>query len=209
MSKKAGNHPCGPVWRIALSLKKRGKYWNYEFMLHGQRYWGSTKETVKSRANTFLSLLIANLRDRGANPQLKRPPTLQEFAVRFLEFINAETAADQLDPDTKRYYTYGWKLLQATSLASMPIDQISRSDAAVIKFDGSPSYTNQAFRTLRRMLNLAVEWRIMRAAPKIKTVEEHGRTALIESAQETLLLDVAPQPLADILTIIMDAGLRP
>jgi hypothetical protein len=35
----------------------------------------------------------------------------------------------------------------------------------------------------------------MRAAPKIKELDELGRTALIESSTEALLLKHAPQPL--------------
>jgi integrase len=60
------------------------------------------------------------------------------------------------------------------------------------------------------MLRIAVEWNLMRAAPRIKLLEEHGRTALLESSTEALLLEHAPQPLADILVIIMmDSGMRP
>jgi hypothetical protein len=46
------------------------------------------------------------------------------------------------------------------------------------------SNANRAFRTLRRMLNMAVEWKLLRAAPKIKELEEFGRTALLESSTE-------------------------
>ena len=59
------------------------------------------------------------------------------------------------------------------------------------------------------MLRLAVEWNVLRASPRIKLLEEHGRTALIESSTEALLLQHAPQPLADIIVTIMDCGMRP
>ena len=42
-----------------MAIKKRGKYWHYEFMIDGQKYRGSTKETVKSRANTVEALSSA------------------------------------------------------------------------------------------------------------------------------------------------------
>jgi len=46
----------------------------------------------------------------------------------------------------------------------------------------------------------------LRAAPKIK---ELGRTELVESFTEALLLKNAPQPLADVLVTMMDCGMRP
>jgi integrase len=192
-----------------MAINKRGKYWHYEFMIDGQKYRGTTKETVKSRANTVEALLIAEVRNGGGNVNLRRAPVLRDFSTRFLAFVDAETAAGHLDPDTKRYYHYGWKLLEGTRLAGMRIDQIVTSDASVISFPHGPSYANQAFRTLRRMLRMAVEWKVLRAAPRIKTLEEHGRTALIESSTEALLLEHAPQPLADVLVIMMDSGMRP
>jgi integrase len=59
------------------------------------------------------------------------------------------------------------------------------------------------------MLRVAVDWNVLRAAPRIKLLEEHGRTALVESSTEALLLKHAPQTLADVLVIMMDCGMRP
>jgi integrase len=59
------------------------------------------------------------------------------------------------------------------------------------------------------MLRLAVEWKVLRVSPRIKLLEEHGRTTLIEASTEALLLKHAPQPLADVLVTIMDSGMRP
>jgi integrase len=193
----------------SMAITKRGKYWHYEFMIDGQKYRGTTKETVKSRANTFESLLIAEIRTTGSSVNLRRAPVLRDFATRFLQFVDAQTVSGQLDLDTKRYYHGGWKLLEGTRLAGMRIDQIGTSDAAVLTFPHSASNANRAFRTLRRMLNMAVEWKLLRAAPKIKELEELGRTALVESSTEALLLKHASQPLADVLVIMMDCGMRP
>ena len=192
-----------------MAIRKRGKYWHYEFMVDSRRYRGTTRETGKSRASTVEALLIAEVRNSGGNVNLRRAPVLRDFSTRFLDFVDAETEAGHLDPDTKKYYHYGWKQLDGTRLAGMRIDQIGTSDASVIRFPHGPAYANQAFRTLRRMLRMAVEWKVLRAAPRIKTLEEHGRTALIESSTEALLLKHAPQPFADVLVIMMDSGMRP
>ena len=192
-----------------MAINKRGKYWHYEFMIDGRKYRGTTKETVKSRANTVEALLIADVRNNGGNVSLRRAPVLRDFSERFLEYVDAQEVSGQLDLDTKRYYHGGWKMLKETKLAGMRIDRISTSDAAVLTFPHSPSNANRAFRTLSRMLRLAVEWNVLRASPRIKLLEEHGRTALIESSTEALLLQYAPQPLADVIITIMDCGMRP
>ncbi len=192
-----------------MAVLKRGKFWHYEFMIDGRRYRGSTKETTQSKAKHVESLIIAEVRNSGADPNYKRAPFLDEFALRFLAYVDAQVSAGQLDHDTRRYYRVGWNLLSNTAIAAMRIDRIGTSDAAVLNFGRSPSHANQAFRTLRRMLNMAVEWKVLRVAPKIKTLEEHGRTALIESGTEDLILRHAEHPLCDILVIMMDCGMRP
>jgi integrase len=192
-----------------MAISKRGKYWHYEFMIDGQKYRGTTKETVKSRANTFEALRIADIRNSGGNLNLRRAPVLRDFAKRFLEFVDAQAVSGQLDLDTKRYYHGGWKMLEGTRVAGMRIDQIGTSDTAILTFPHSASNANRAFRTLHRMLRIAVDWKVLRAAPRIKLLEEHGRTALVESSTEALLLKHAPQPLADVIVIMMDCGMRP
>jgi integrase len=192
-----------------MAIKKRGKYWHYEFMLDGAKYRGTTKETVKSRAKTVEALQIADVRNNSGNVSLRRAPVLRDFSERFLEYVDAQEVSGQLDLDTKRYYHGGWKMLKETRLAGMRIDHIGTSDAAVLAFPHSASNANRAFRTLSRMLRLAVEWKVLRASPRIKLLEEHGRTALIESSIEALLLQHALQPLADVLVTVMDCGMRP
>src|ERR1700733_11464324 len=94
-------HPCGQHWRDSMAITKRGKYWHYEFMIDGRKYRGTTKETVKSRANTFEALRIADIRNNGGNLNLRRAPVLRDFSKRFLVFVDAQTVAGQLDLDTK------------------------------------------------------------------------------------------------------------
>ena len=47
------------------------------------------------------------------------------------------------------------------------------------------------------------------AAPRIKLAKEYGRSATIDSEAEFELLAVAKQPLHDVLTLILDSGMRP
>jgi hypothetical protein len=150
MSKRADAfHPSVRATQTekSMAITKRSKYWHYEFMIDGLKYRGTTKEMVKFRANTFESLLIAEIRTTGSNVNLRRAPVLRDFATRFLKFVDAQTFSGQLDLDTKRCYHGGWKLLEGTRLAGMRIDQIGASDAAVLTFPHSASNANWAFRT--------------------------------------------------------------
>ena len=52
-------------------IAKRGKYFHYAFMLDGERYRGSTKETTASKARQFESMLIADIRSSGRQPTTK------------------------------------------------------------------------------------------------------------------------------------------
>src|SRR6185312_4878830 len=128
---------------------------------------------------------------------------------------------------TRRYYQTGWKLLQNTSMAGRRLDQISHDHIASLAVGSSPANTNNALRTLRRMLKKAHEWELIRSVPRVKLIEEHGREELLEPWMEVKLLAVtnivrsptskhAPksinygwQPFRDVLLLMLDTGMRP
>jgi len=118
-------------------------------------------------------------------------------------------------------------LYPQTSIAGRRVDHITRDHIALLVVGSSPANTNNALRTLRRMLKKAHEWEMIRSVPVVKLVEEHGREELIEPWMEANLLAVteiprtpnskhAPksinygwQPFRDVLLIMLDTGMRP
>lgn len=192
-----------------MSLKKRGKYWHFEFMIDGERYWGSTRETVKSRAQTFEALRIDSIRRRTVSPQLRRAPMLSDFAKEFLSYIDARTKARTLGMKMREQYYCGWKLLEGTAIKDMRIDQIKSSDAAVMTFPHGPWNARSAQKTLKRILNYAAELGYIQAAPKITLTKAYGRSDLIDTETETALLSHMSQDTAAIFIIMMDSGQRP
>ena len=60
-----------------------------------------------------------------------------------------------------------------------------------------------------RELSLAVEKKLITAAPRIKLREERKRTAVWDSAAEALFLSKAKGILRDVFIIIQDTGMRP
>jgi len=109
----------------------------------------------------------------------------------------------------------------------MRLDHIERHHIAALAVGTSPANTNNALRTLRRMLKQAEAWGLIQTVPKIRLVEEHGRDLILELWMEAKLLAVtevertptskyAPksanygwQPLRDVLLIMLDTGMRP
>ena len=188
-----------------MALYRRGQVWHYDFSLAGRRYRGTTGENNPERAAKIEAILMGRAAERKPSLLPRRAPVLSEFAGRFLEWAEAS----QLAPKSKEYYRRGWELIRHTDLSGMRLDQIRLDDAGMTPFPGSPAYVNCALRTLRRMLNKAVEWGVIPYAPRIKLRKEYGRSTLIDLQSEAKLLAVAHQPLRDVLLVMLDTGMRP
>ena len=100
-------------------------------------------------------------------------------------------------------------MLAETPISGVRLAHITTDEAEALRFDHSAANTNCALRTLRRMLGKAAEWGVIAAAPRAKLAKEYGRSAIIDSEAEFALLAVATQPLRDVLTLILDSGMRP
>jgi integrase len=181
-------------------------YFHYDFTVAGRRFRGSTRQTIESRARKIESKLIAKAEQNGPSVILRRAPLLSAFGQRFLNWVNDGRG---LADNTRRYYRLGWQRLHKTPLMGMTLDRINAEEVDQLQLSGSPSYVNQALRTLRRVLGKAVEWKVLMAAPKIRLAEEPERRQALDPDSERLLLAVGKQPLNDVLMIIQDAGLRP
>jgi integrase len=143
--------------------------------------------------------------ENGYSPVPRKPPILRDFAAAVLKrFDNSP-----LDPDTKRYYRNGWSRLEGTPLAGMRLDWITSEAVDALELQGSPSWQNQALRTLSVILAKGVEHRYLFRKPTIKLKKETRRECIIDDTAEELLLEVAGQPLRDVLIVMRDMGLRP
>jgi integrase len=205
-------------------------FW-YDFTVDGTRHRGSTETKKQTEARAMEAALIVKAKEQGsAAVRPVRSPILRDFAERFLDWVHGS----KLEPNTKRYYQYGWKLLAATSLAGMQLSRITPDQAEAARFfrtietDGvrntiecSAQYTNQALRTLKRMLSKAEEWRLIKQVPKVKLSKAYGRDRLIDAKTEQALFDGLAEPIKhrrtrrsreqipDFLVIAQDTGMRP
>ena len=210
-----------------MSLTRRNNRWYYSIYFNGQRYRGPCRTLKEQEAKKVEALVLAQLLEHGGLPGSKRAPTLSHFSSRFFQWLAALPADRSPKEPTKKYYRTGWKLLEKTSMAGRRLDQITQDHIDSLVVGSSPANTNNALRTLRRMLKKAQEWKMVRSVPIVKLVEEHGREELIEPWMEAKLLAVteiarkptskhAPksinygwQPLRDVLLIMLDTGMRP
>jgi integrase len=73
----------------------------------------------------------------------------------------------------------------------------------------SAATLNRELATLRKLLRLAQEWRLTQGVPRIRMLPgERVRDFVLTYQQETLYLEMAPLPLHDVASLILDTGLR-
>jgi integrase len=214
-----------------MSLFKRGtgNCYHYRFSWNGQQYRGSCKTSRKAQAEKVEALVIARLEENKPLPGSKKIPTLAEFSEQFFLWLNSLPTDRPPTEATKRYYRIGWRLLAKTKLAGMRLDKITEDDIRETQVGSSPANTNNALRTLRRMLNRAKKQknRLIAEVPVVELVEEQSREMELQPWMEERLLAVtkiprtprskfAPkssnygwQPFRDVLLIMLDTGLRP
>ena len=206
-----------------MSLFKRGNTWHFAFRWNGGRYRGSCKTSRQTEAKKVEALVLARLLEDGRLPWGRKVPTLAGFSNRFFEWLQSLPEDRTPKPPTRRYYRVGWQLLESTSIAGMKLDRITADHALTVE-GSSAANTNNALRTLRRMLKKAHEWQLLSTVPIVKLVEEQGREELIEPWMEQRLLTVTAgprltgkgrksrvgwEPFRTLLLIMLDSGLRP
>lgn len=146
-------------------------------------------------------------------PQRPRIPTLRDFAKQFVAYVEI-----QKKPGTAQFYkTCLNRVLRFSTLADSLVSEITGE--AVSKYSHwrrstSPTDSvltvNGELRTLRRMLNLALEWGLISQTPNIHELPGgKGRDRVISFAEEKLYLVAASRALRDVAIVAADTGLRP
>jgi integrase len=203
-----------------MALYKRGGVYWYEFQFNGRRIQASAQTANKEAARRIEAAHRVRLA-KGEAGILERPPapTLAEFGPRFESAI-VTLCADK--PATVSFYREKLRRLLADSeLSGARLDLI---DEAII--DGykqrrarqasrygrpvSPASVNRELATLRRLLRLAQEWKLLDRVPRIRMLRgERNRDFVLSHGQEPRYLEAAPQPLRDVAVLILETGVRP
>jgi integrase len=169
-------------------------------------------------------------RDRWEDEH-KPAPALKDFAQRFIDEIEVRC---QGKPNTIQFYAFKLaRLLEFEPLASARLDRIDeeliaafvqnrshqksraganrKEKAAALTFEKplSPASVNRELATLRRLLRMAHEWKVINRVPRIRLLRgERSREFVLSHAQERNYLESAPQPLRDAALLMLDTGLR-
>ena len=202
-----------------MAVYKRGKFYWYKFVWNGELIRESTKqgnqrvaETIESAKRTALAKGEVGIKEKP------KSPTLADFAPKFTAAIET-TCAEK--PATVSFYKSKLKVL-TKHLGAMRLDEIeepgieqytqmraktkSRRKRAL-----SPASVNRELATLRRLLRLAYEWKILDRVPRIHLLRgESQREFTLNHQQEKLYLQAAEaySDLRDVAEFLIDTGLR-
>src|SRR5262249_24818788 len=135
-------------------------------------------------------------------------PRLSAFAERFREAISVRSAAH---PQTVRFYNSKLdRLLEFSPLASAHLDKIDESlierYVTERRQKVSPASVNRELATLRRLLGLAYEWKVIDRIPVL--TGERNREFVLGHDREGEYLALCPQPLFDAAVLLLETGLR-
>jgi integrase len=195
-----------------MSVYKRGRIYYFSFWHDGQHIQKSTRQGNPRKARQAEAKYRAALIDGELELKKKTPaPTLKAFAQRFIDAIQVRCAAK---PKTIEFYAQQLRrLLEYSPLADSPLDKISEGliEAFVQRRIQTvcPASVNRSLATLRRLLRLAYDWRVIDRVPKITLLPgERIREFVLSYAEEARYLNATPQPLRDVATLILDTGFR-
>jgi integrase len=193
-------------------IYKKGRYFMAKFMWQGKVIRKSTRATDRKLARAIEGKIRSELaRGNFGILETRLAPTLAEFLKRdFLPFVRAQF---ETKPNSRDYYSYGVRDLQASDLAGLRLDQITGQHVTgYIAQHGhlEASTINRDLRTLRRALSLAVEWGKLDRMPKVTLAKgEKRRERVLTDEEAERYLAACPQPWRDVATVLLGTGMRP
>jgi integrase len=209
---------------MAVYKRPDSRCHQYDLVVNGRRYRGTTKKQTLGAAKTFEANLRISLETTGFAPKVpKRQLTLLQYMPTFEKWFQA---SNQLKPNSKSYYRDGLVVLRRSQLAHILIASITEDDVDVAVFTdlegkrSSAHQSNQALSTLRVMLNKAKKWGDIPSAPRVRLLQAEGRSAIVTHDIEDRLLNALQRPekhrgnqrhrndQVDIYLLMHDCGLR-
>ena len=96
---------------MRLYSQPRSPYLFFDTYIEGKRHRISTKETTVRAAEKVAKDYLFKMGAGDAGRRSLKTPTLQAFSERFFTWADNTST---LEPTTKKYYSYGWRLLGVT-----------------------------------------------------------------------------------------------
>jgi integrase len=199
-----------------MAIFKRGRVYWYHFVFNGTHVQESTNQGNPRVARQMEAAHRTSLAKGEVGIREKKPvPTLAEFCKGRVEPW-AKATFERTSINTWRWYRAGLRSIYAyPKLANLKLDTIGSE--ACVDFGAQResqnlqvASVNASLRVLRRVLKLAAEWGVIDSVPRIRLLRgERHRERVISSQEEARYLAAAPDPLASIVTVLADTGMRP
>jgi len=203
-----------------MAIYKRGDTYWYEFRFNGERIQESSQTGNKEAARQIEAAHRVRLAKGEAGIHERPPvPTLAEFGPRFESAIVTLCAEK---PATVSFYKEKLRrLLEDRKLSGARLNAID--EAAIDGYKQrrtrqasrygrplSPASVNRELATLRRLLRLAQEWKVLDRVPRIRLLRgERNREFVLSHKLQPKYLEAVPQPLKDVAILILESGVRP
>lgn len=197
-----------------MNVYKRpdSQYYWFKLMWDGRLIQRKTRVKNKKRAQQIADAFHTNLaRGEVDLDKLGHAPTLREFSQQFADFVSTNHADK---PQTVTFYVnrlkrlLEWEPLREARLNQIDEGLIARYISHRRKKVGITA-CNHELRTLRRALNLAREWKVIKTVPKIKLLPgENRRKFVLFREVERDYLAACPPLLHDVAVVMIDTGLR-
>jgi integrase len=216
-----------------MAIFKRGRTYWFHFWWKGTHVQRSTRQGNPRVARQLEAARKTALAKGEVGIEEKQPaPTLKDFSQRFVDYVQTRNAEK---PRTVAFYAQQMaRLLDFDPLASARLDAIDeglierfvqwrsqqasraganrsckRKSAAKPRKAISAATVNRSLATLRKLLRLTHEWRLISRVPRVRLLPgERNREFILTHALERLYLQTAPQPLRDFALLDVDTGLR-
>lgn len=197
-------------------LIKRGSTYHSRIMFDGQLYQRSLRTHNKATATKLEAVFRTGLiKGEFGIIDAAKAPTLAQFETRLLPHLEANVA-----PRTYDFYKQNLAVLNRFGpLAMVRLHKVDQSLVEQfiqwrLKQGVTPVTVNHSLRTLRRVLHIAHDWKLIREAPKVKLLSgENEREYVLDDAtvprMTAYLLAAYPTSRMHLmLPFLVDTGLR-
>jgi integrase len=205
---------------VSIFKQEGSRHYWYEFVYNGKRYRKSTKQGNARAAQDIENALKTEL--AKGNVGIVERPTIPTFAAFIPRFEDAISTQCKDKPRTIAFYKERVRRLEGFApLANARLNEIDEQLIERLKFQRSRQISrlgrplsiasiNRELATLRRLLRLAHEWKVIDRVPRIRLFSgEVPREFVLSYEQEEHYLHMAPSPLKDVALLMLDTGMRP
>ncbi len=199
-----------------MGIHKRGGIWQLRMMFNGVLHQRSLRTRNKAEAAQLEAVFRSSLvKGEFGIVESRKAPSLEKFEERLLAHLKANTA-----PRTYDFYKQNISVLKrfvplaTTKLGSIDSALIENFIQWRLKEKVAKVTVNHSLRTLRRVLHIAKQWRLIRDVPAIKLLPgEHEREAVIDEPTlkqmtEWIRTAYPSSIMHHLLPFLIDTGLR-